>query len=110
MTMRPNVMWGADATRFYTERDGLCWFSARSIMRVRQPPAAAGAPHRRELMSWPAVATYCLREWLHRRRRTARESCARWPAEVVMRGSRPLVPPPAPARAIADRASKGNPT
>jgi putative transposase len=25
-TTRPNVMWGTDATRFYTERDGWCWF------------------------------------------------------------------------------------
>ncbi len=25
-TERPNVMWGTDATRFYTERDGWCWF------------------------------------------------------------------------------------
>ena len=26
-TTEPNVMWGTDATRFYTERDGRCWFS-----------------------------------------------------------------------------------
>jgi putative transposase len=25
-TERPNEMWGTDATRFYTERDGWCWF------------------------------------------------------------------------------------
>jgi putative transposase len=25
-TERPDVMWGTDATRFYTERDGWCWF------------------------------------------------------------------------------------
>jgi putative transposase len=25
-TARPNVMWGTDATRFYTEADGWCWF------------------------------------------------------------------------------------
>jgi len=25
-TDRPNVMWGTDATRFFTERDGWCWF------------------------------------------------------------------------------------
>jgi putative transposase len=25
-TTAPNVMWGTDATRFYTERDGWCWF------------------------------------------------------------------------------------
>jgi transposase InsO family protein len=25
-TDRPDVMWGTDATRFYTERDGWCWF------------------------------------------------------------------------------------
>ena len=25
-TERPNVMWGTDATRFYTEQDGWCWF------------------------------------------------------------------------------------
>ena len=25
-TDRPNVMWGTDATRFYTEREGWCWF------------------------------------------------------------------------------------
>lgn len=25
-TPEPNVMWGTDATRFYTERDGWCWF------------------------------------------------------------------------------------
>ena len=25
-TARPNVMWGTDATRFYTERDGWCWW------------------------------------------------------------------------------------
>lgn len=25
-TERPNVMWGTDATRFYTERDGWCWW------------------------------------------------------------------------------------
>ena len=25
-TDRPNVMWGTDATRFYTERDGWCWW------------------------------------------------------------------------------------
>ena len=25
-TERPNVMWGTDATRFYTEREGWCWF------------------------------------------------------------------------------------
>src|SRR5688572_17978869 len=26
ITKRPDVMWGTDATRFYTERDGWCWF------------------------------------------------------------------------------------
>jgi putative transposase len=26
VTDRPDVMWGTDATRFYTERDGWCWF------------------------------------------------------------------------------------
>lgn len=25
-TDRPNEIWGADATRFYTRRDGWCWF------------------------------------------------------------------------------------
>jgi transposase InsO family protein len=25
-TTRPNEMWGTDATRFYTEEDGWCWF------------------------------------------------------------------------------------
>jgi transposase InsO family protein len=25
-TERPNLMWGTDATRFYTEREGWCWF------------------------------------------------------------------------------------
>lgn len=25
-TTRPDVMWGTDATRFYTEQDGWCWF------------------------------------------------------------------------------------
>src|SRR5947209_2333657 len=25
-TDRPDVMWGTDATRFYTEDDGWCWF------------------------------------------------------------------------------------
>ena len=25
-TDRPDVMWGTDAMRFYTERDGWCWF------------------------------------------------------------------------------------
>ena len=25
-TTAPNMMWGTDATRFYTERDGWCWF------------------------------------------------------------------------------------
>jgi transposase InsO family protein len=25
-TDRPDVMWGTDATRFYTEREGWCWF------------------------------------------------------------------------------------
>jgi putative transposase len=25
-TTAPNLMWGTDATRFYTERDGWCWF------------------------------------------------------------------------------------
>jgi putative transposase len=25
-TERPNQMWGTDATRFYTEREGWCWF------------------------------------------------------------------------------------
>ncbi len=25
-TDRPDVMWGTDATRFYTEQDGWCWF------------------------------------------------------------------------------------
>jgi hypothetical protein len=25
-TTAPNRMWGTDATRFYTERDGWCWF------------------------------------------------------------------------------------
>ena len=25
-TTRPDVMWGTDATRFYTEADGWCWF------------------------------------------------------------------------------------
>ncbi len=25
-TDRPNVMWGTDATRFYTEREGWCWW------------------------------------------------------------------------------------
>jgi putative transposase len=26
ITERPNIMWGTDATRFYTEREGWCWF------------------------------------------------------------------------------------
>lgn len=26
ITDRPDVMWGTDATRFYTEEDGWCWF------------------------------------------------------------------------------------
>jgi transposase InsO family protein len=26
ITERPNEMWGTDATRFYTEEDGWCWF------------------------------------------------------------------------------------
>jgi transposase InsO family protein len=26
ITERPNEMWGTDATRFYTEQDGWCWF------------------------------------------------------------------------------------
>ena len=26
ITDRPDVMWGTDATRFYTEHDGWCWF------------------------------------------------------------------------------------
>ena len=26
ITTRPNAMWGTDATRFYTEQDGWCWF------------------------------------------------------------------------------------
>ena len=26
VTDRPDVMWGTDATRFYTEREGWCWF------------------------------------------------------------------------------------
>lgn len=26
VTMRPDEMWGTDATRFYTERDRWCWF------------------------------------------------------------------------------------
>lgn len=26
VTDRPDVMWGTDATRFYTEEDGWCWF------------------------------------------------------------------------------------
>jgi len=26
ITDRPDVMWGTDGTRFYTERDGWCWF------------------------------------------------------------------------------------
>ena len=26
ITDRPDVMWGTDATRFYTEREGWCWF------------------------------------------------------------------------------------
>ena len=26
ITDQPDVMWGTDATRFYTERDGWCWF------------------------------------------------------------------------------------
>jgi len=26
ITTRPDEMWGTDATRFYTERDGWCWF------------------------------------------------------------------------------------
>ena len=26
ITHRPDVMWGTDATRFYTEEDGWCWF------------------------------------------------------------------------------------
>jgi hypothetical protein len=25
-TERPDVMWGTDGTRFYTEQDGWCWF------------------------------------------------------------------------------------
>src|SRR5947207_13790874 len=25
-TTRPDEMWGTDATRFYTEEDGWCWF------------------------------------------------------------------------------------
>lgn len=26
ITDRPNVMWGTDATRFYTKQEGWCWF------------------------------------------------------------------------------------
>jgi hypothetical protein len=26
LTTAPNAMWGTDATRFYTEQDGWCWF------------------------------------------------------------------------------------
>src|SRR5438132_6632389 len=26
VTTRPDEMWGTDATRFYTEREGWCWF------------------------------------------------------------------------------------
>jgi len=26
ITDRPDVMWGTDATRFYTEQEGWCWF------------------------------------------------------------------------------------
>jgi putative transposase len=34
-TARPNEMWGTDATRFYTEEDGWCWFfgASRSLCR-----------------------------------------------------------------------------
>src|SRR5690606_40704938 len=27
-TERPDELWGTDATRFYTEREGWCWFFA----------------------------------------------------------------------------------
>jgi len=43
VTDRPDVMWGTDATRFYTERDGWCWFFG------------AIDHHLDELVGWHAV-------------------------------------------------------
>jgi putative transposase len=35
VTARPDEMWGTDATRFYTEEDGWCWFFGAIINRTR---------------------------------------------------------------------------
>jgi hypothetical protein len=43
ITDRPDVMWGTDATRFYTEQDGWCWFFG------------AIDHHLDELLGWHAV-------------------------------------------------------
>ena len=42
ITTRPDEMWGTDATRFYTEREGWCWFFG-AVDHYTIPPA--GAPH-----------------------------------------------------------------
>ena len=49
-TTRPDEMWGTDATRFYTEEDGWCWFfgaidhCVRSSAGIR-PSSAIGGRH-----------------------------------------------------------------
>ncbi len=46
ITDRPDVMWGTDATRFYTEQDGWCWFFG------------AIDHHLDELVGWMQNATF----------------------------------------------------
>lgn len=37
LTERPNELWGTDATRFYTQRNGWCWFFGHDGGLIRPP-------------------------------------------------------------------------
>jgi transposase InsO family protein len=39
VTTRPDEMWGTDGTRFYTEREGWCWFFGAVDHYVSSPSA-----------------------------------------------------------------------
>ena len=71
-TDRPDDMWGADATRFYTRRDGWCWWFG------------AVDHYTDEAMGWATakigtrfVAMESIREGCHRAFGAAQQDCAR---------------------------------
>jgi transposase InsO family protein len=77
-TTRPNEMWGTDATRFYTEHDGWCWFfgaidrlargeTRRSLggARIAAPSRTAGAGRGQRPCRSPPGPGARLGEWIN---------------------------------------------